>query len=809
MLVLNEEQIKDVKNIANGVYAPLKGFLKEEDFLRVVNETRLANDQVWPIPIVLDVNQEEVDQIQKRKEVILLDSRQNEVALLKNPEIYSYDKDLFAEKVFQTKDRNHPGVNQVYKMKDYLIGGEIEILDKSKEPFPEYNFTPAETKKIFQDKGWKTVVAFQTRNIPHCGHEFLQKEALKQADGLFIQPVIGEKKNADFKDEYILTGYEVLIDRYYPKERTFLGILPLKMRYAGPREAIFHALIRKNFGCTHFIVGRDHAGVGDYYGPFDAQNIFNEFKKEEIGMEILKFPEVVYSPSENKHKFITNCNGEETISFSGTKLREYIKNKKQPPAYLIRPEVYYFLANSYNSLVDDMYKVKNKQKGFVLWLTGLSQSGKTTTADKVYEILKERGLRIERLDGDVVREHLSSDLGFSKRDRDENIKRIGFVSGLLSKNGIGVIASFISPYKLERQGVRERSQNFIEIFCNCPLEICEERDTKGLYAKARSGEIKEFTGISDPYENPINPDVEIKTGEEGIEECAGKIVSYIEQKQIIPSTEKENKIGIIGVGMVGGAMKGYFESKGIEPYVYDKGKNFGSMEEVNKADIIFLCVPTPFDKEKQSFDLSYVEESCQNIKGEKIIIIKSTVLPGTTEMLQKKYPQHKFLFSPEFLTEMTAEQDMNYPDRQIIGYTDKSFTISKDIIMLLPLAPFERIISATEAEMVKYFGNNWFAVKVAFANQMYDLCQKLNLDYKKIMEAVAADKRIGPSHLEVMHKGYRGYGGKCLIKDIRAMIEFADKNGIDLKLHKITEEINNQLIKNQGIEDPERFSIRD
>lgn len=273
---------------------------------------------------------------------------------------------------------------------------------------------------------------------------------------------------------------------------------------------------------------------------------------------------------------------------------------------------------------------------------------------------------------------------------------------------------------------------------------------------------------------------------------------------------ENKKIAIIGVGMVGGAMKDYFETKEeVDLYLYDKGKNLGSMEEVNKADIIFLCVPTPFDKEKKTFDLTYVEESCQNITGNKIIVIKSTVIPGSTRKLQEKYPQHRFLFNPEFLTEVTAEQDMNYPDRQIIGYTDKSYTISKDIMSLLPLAPFERIIPSTEAEMVKYFGNNWFAVKVAFANQMYDLCQKMNIDYEKIMESAAADKRIGPSHLEVEHKGYRGYGGKCLNKDIRALIEFADNNGVDLKIHKTTEEVNNKLMKDQGIEDPESFSKRD
>jgi UDPglucose 6-dehydrogenase len=270
---------------------------------------------------------------------------------------------------------------------------------------------------------------------------------------------------------------------------------------------------------------------------------------------------------------------------------------------------------------------------------------------------------------------------------------------------------------------------------------------------------------------------------------------------------KDLKIGIVGVGMVGGASRKYFESKGIKPFLYDKGKNLGSMDDINQADVIFICVPTPFDK-NEGFDLSYVEEACGKIKGEKIIVIKSTVVPGATEKLQKKYPQHKFLFNPEFLTETTADQDMSYPDRQIVGYTKKSYNVATDLLMILPLAPFDKIMPATEAEMVKYFGNTWFAIKVIFANQIYDLCQKIGVDYSTIMESAAADKRIGRSHLEVIHKGYRGYGGKCLPKDIKALIQFADLNGIDLKLHKMAERINKKLMKDQKITDPEKFSKR-
>ena len=529
-LVLDREQVKDVKNIAHGVYSPLQGFLKEDDFKKVVSEMRLSSGTVWPIPIVLDISEKDFNATKDQKEVLLMDVNQKPVALLKNIEVYSYDKDFFSQNVFGTQDRAHPGVDDVYKMGEYLIGGKIGLLDDSREPFPEHNFTPAETRKIFQERGWQTVAAFQTRNIPHRGHEFLQKAALQEADGLFVQPVIGEKKIGDFKDEYILITYEMLIDRYYPKDKVFLGILPLKMRYAGPREAVFHAILRKNFGCSHFIVGRDHAGVGNYYGPFDAQNIFDKFKKEEIGVEILKYPEVVYWPQKEKHVFANQCPPEQKVSFSGTKLREQIQEKKTPPEYIIRPVVYNFLAQSGNALIDDLYKKASNQKGFVLWFTGLSQAGKTTVGDKVYEILREKGLKLERLDGDIVRKSISSDLGFSKEDRDENIKRITFVSKLLSRNGVGVIASFISPYRAVRERARNEVEDFIEVFCNCSLEVCEQRDNKGLYQKARKGEIENFTGISDPYEPPENPDIELQTDKETIVESVNKVINYLEKK---------------------------------------------------------------------------------------------------------------------------------------------------------------------------------------------------------------------------------------------------------------------------------------
>jgi UDPglucose 6-dehydrogenase len=267
-------------------------------------------------------------------------------------------------------------------------------------------------------------------------------------------------------------------------------------------------------------------------------------------------------------------------------------------------------------------------------------------------------------------------------------------------------------------------------------------------------------------------------------------------------------IGIIGVGMVGSALQRYFEKQGKIPEVFDTGKKLGSLSAINQADIIFICVPTPYDEDK-GFDLSYVEDAFSNIQGHKTLIVKSTILPGTTEALQKKYPQHKVLNNPEFLTETTADQDMSYPDRQIIGYTRQSKDIAKDIMRILPSAPYERILLATEAEMAKYFGNTFFSIKVIFANQMYDLCDNIGIDYNRVMETAAADKRVGKTHLETPHKGYRGFGGKCLLKDHNALIQFADSKGIDLKLHKLARDINNELMKQQNIVDPEKLGLRE
>lgn len=254
---------------------------------------------------------------------------------------------------------------------------------------------------------------------------------------------------------------------------------------------------------------------------------------------------------------------------------------------------------------------------------------------------------------------------------------------------------------------------------------------------------------------------------------------------------KDYKIAVMGVGMVGGAVARYFSSKNIQPVLYDPPRGLSDKDALNSADIVFVAVPTPYDEAAGGFDLSYVRGALGALTGEKIVVLKSTILPGSTDQLQSEFPQHKILFNPEFLTEVTADQDMKFPDRQIVGYTEQSFNVAKDIVLLLPLAPFERIVPAKAAEMIKYFNNTWFATKVIFANQMYDICNKLNIDYDAVRDSASADKRVGPSHLEVFHKGYRGYGGKCLPKDTRALIQLGDRLGAPQKLLKVVEEINN------------------
>lgn len=338
-LKLNFELVSDVENIAFGVFSPLEGFMSKVEYNNVLNTMRLSNDLPWPIPIVLDAKREEADRLKAGQDIVLINDKEEPIALLHLEEKYKYDKEELAEKVFQTTDTAHPGVAKVYGMKDILLAGKIDLLQESSTPFFKYKLKPKETRVLFKEKGWRTVVGFQTRNTPHIGHEYVQKTALTFTDGIFINPVIGRKKKGDFKDEVILASYNELIRSYYLRDRAVMVILQMEMRYAGPREAIFHAIIRKNFGCTHIIIGRDHAGVGNYYPPYAAQDIFEEFPDLEIAPLFFK-----------SFSFCKKCNSvvnekvcphppDEHIQFSGTKIRKLLTQGMIPPAELMRPEV--------------------------------------------------------------------------------------------------------------------------------------------------------------------------------------------------------------------------------------------------------------------------------------------------------------------------------------------------------------------------------------------------------------------------------------------------------------------------------------
>ncbi len=348
-LPISEETAKEVQNIAHGIFSPLEGFLNRQDYLSVINECRLASDLPWTIPIVLDVSH---DSGLKEGQDIVLTYGNKPLALMHIDEIYEYSKPELAQKVFGTSDGGHPGVTRVNRMERLLVGGKIDLIEEMASPFSRYYLKPFETRFLFREKGWRTVVGFQTRNVPHVGHEYVQKTALAFTDGLFINPVIGKKKTGDFKDEVILKTYQVLIDNYYLKDRAVMAILPMEMRYAGPREAIHHALIRKNFGCTHFIVGRDHAGVGNYYPPYAAQEIFDHFP--DLGITPLFFKSFFYCQKCLGVVSEKTCpHGEEHhLNFSGTGIREMLTKGEVIPQELMRPEVAEVISSYQNPYVE-------------------------------------------------------------------------------------------------------------------------------------------------------------------------------------------------------------------------------------------------------------------------------------------------------------------------------------------------------------------------------------------------------------------------------------------------------------------------
>lgn len=532
-LTLSVRQLCDLELLATGAFSPLRGFMGKADYDRVVSEMRLADGTVWPIPITLTTDAFGPEVIGQT--IALRDRHNRVVATLRVDECYEWSLENEAQHVFGTTDKKHPLVSEMHGWGKNCLAGELRVLHLPDHyDFKELRRTPAETRELLSKTGRENVVAFQTRNPLHRAHEELTKRAMEAIDGaLMIHPVVGLTKPGDVDHFIRVRTYKALVENHYPQDRTVLSLLPLAMRMAGPREALWHAIIRRNHGVNHFIVGRDHAGPGvdstgkPFYGPYDAQELVRKHQ-DEIGVTMLGFAEMLYLADEDRYAPADEiAEGAKTLNISGTQVRtEYLAKGKPLPEWFTRPEVSAVLQNAYPA---------KTQEGFCLWFTGLPSAGKSTIAEIVALMLLEHGRQSTMLDGDVVRTHLSKGLGFSKEDRDTNILRIGFVaSEIVRHNGVAICAA-VSPYEATRQQVRQmmESGEFIEVYVSTPLELCEERDLKGLYAKARRGEAKGVTGIDDPYEAPTNAEVVVHTNQVSPEQGALQVIEFLRSQGFI------------------------------------------------------------------------------------------------------------------------------------------------------------------------------------------------------------------------------------------------------------------------------------
>ncbi|HNT77709.1 MAG TPA: bifunctional sulfate adenylyltransferase/adenylylsulfate kinase [Anaerolineae bacterium] len=520
----------DLELLATGGFSPLDRFMGQADYQRVLTEMRLASGLLFPIPITLTIDKAELPT--RDEWITLRDSRNYIIAVMRLEEVFRWDPKREARLVLGTTDPRHPLVPEMDHWHDLCISGELKVLNLPKYyDFVDIRRTPAEVRALLGQMGNANVIAFQTRNPLHRIHEELTKRAAAQIDGsLLIHPVVGMTKPGDVDHFTRVRTYKALVDNYYDKANTVLSLLPLAMRMAGPREALWHAIIRRNYGANHFVVGRDHAGPGNdsagkpFYGPYEAQEMMTQYEAE-IGVKSVQFQEVVYLQDEGRYEEVSKVPPDAKIAnISGTQVRDdYLAKGKLLPEWFTRPETAEILLEAY----PPRYK-----QGVCIWFTGLSGAGKSTIAQALTAMLLERGRQATVLDGDVVRTHLSKGLGFSKEDRDTNILRIGFVAGEIVRHNGTVICAAISPYRSTRNEARLMvgEDHFITVFVDTPIEVCEQRDIKGMYARARRGEIKGFTGIDDPYEEPLNPEVVIKTVDCTPEEGARQIVAYLEQR---------------------------------------------------------------------------------------------------------------------------------------------------------------------------------------------------------------------------------------------------------------------------------------
>ena len=532
-LQLSARAICDLELLACGAFSPLDRFMSADDHQRVLDEMRLANGALFPLPVTFPIDDSCEGKLDQ--DIALRNAKNELLAVMTVEEIYDWDLEEVAQKAFGTTSTRHPLVAEMHRWGKRNISGRIQMIQMpSHYDFQELRMTPAQTREQLATYGHTNIVAFQTRNPLHRVHEELTKRATESVGGaLLLHPVVGMTKPGDVDHFIRVRTYRALASRYYEPNQILLSLLPLAMRMAGPREALWHALIRRNYGANHLIVGRDHAGPGTdpqgkpFYGPYAAQDLV-EKHSEELGVKVVPFRMLSYLPDEERYEEVTKIpENAKTLSISGTQVREeYLNKGERLPDWFTRPEVAEILA--------DAYPPRHKQ-GACIWFTGLSGSGKSTTADVLTVLLQEAGRQVTVLDGDVVRTHLSKGLSFSKEDRDINIRRIGFVAAEIARHGGIVISAAISPYRAIRNDVRNLvgDDRFIEIFVETPLEVCESRDVKGLYAQARRGEIKGFTGIDDPYEAPNNPEIRLDTVQYTPEENARLVLQYLGEQGLL------------------------------------------------------------------------------------------------------------------------------------------------------------------------------------------------------------------------------------------------------------------------------------
>nr|2GKS_A Chain A, Bifunctional SAT/APS kinase [Aquifex aeolicus]2GKS_B Chain B, Bifunctional SAT/APS kinase [Aquifex aeolicus] len=533
---ISQRSVLDLELLAVGAFTPLDRFMGEEDYRNVVESMRLKSGTLFPIPITLPMEKEIAKDLKEGEWIVLRDPKNVPLAIMRVEEVYKWNLEYEAKNVLGTTDPRHPLVAEMHTWGEYYISGELKVIQLPKYyDFPEYRKTPKQVREEIKSLGLDKIVAFQTRNPMHRVHEELTKRAMeKVGGGLLLHPVVGLTKPGDVDVYTRMRIYKVLYEKYYDKKKTILAFLPLAMRMAGPREALWHGIIRRNYGATHFIVGRDHASPGKdskgkpFYDPYEAQELFKKYE-DEIGIKMVPFEELVYVPELDQYVEINEAKKRNLkyINISGTEIREnFLKQGRKLPEWFTRPEVAEILAETY---------VPKHKQGFCVWLTGLPCAGKSTIAEILATMLQARGRKVTLLDGDVVRTHLSRGLGFSKEDRITNILRVGFVASEIVKHNGVVICALVSPYRSARNQVRNMMEEgkFIEVFVDAPVEVCEERDVKGLYKKAKEGLIKGFTGVDDPYEPPVAPEVRVDTTKLTPEESALKILEFLKKEGFI------------------------------------------------------------------------------------------------------------------------------------------------------------------------------------------------------------------------------------------------------------------------------------